>query len=345
MQTRKPHRQMRKNTTSILHDDQEHLLFDMDLEPMDQDASIGELATLQARIAAQIEDLWQLNGYEEQLLRAVQMLHKHYSNRHATGGVAAMAAQLADNYGYRTRVRYGKGTADVVSSLQMLRHSFIVCSNLQGAEVIVDVKFKDAFEIAHRTPRYSRILAAVPEVFVGPKSVLSALVRLLADELSRAYADQAFTVPPWRSYKALMSRWAPARFEDAIFSDDSSASDSSADSNVLPSAWSPAEGQSLPAPADAARLPPVQAVYGFDVKRASGVAAGATAEGGGGGGASGQVVKDGRIAVSARPAQLRAGILAAVGKLGPPMPSMLDQLLGPIYKVRMEGQAAAVAVW
>ena len=59
----------------------------------------------------------------------------------------------------------------------------------QGAAglYLVDPKFREQFQIAHPSPRYEALLAAVPAWFVGSEERLIPLVELLCAEMSAAF--------------------------------------------------------------------------------------------------------------------------------------------------------------
>ncbi len=51
----------------------------------------------------------------------------------------------------------------------------------------MDPKFREQFEIAHPSPRYAALLAAVPAWFVGAEERLIPLVELLCAEMCAAF--------------------------------------------------------------------------------------------------------------------------------------------------------------
>lgn len=69
---------------------------------------------------------------------------------------------------------------------------------MQGAAemYLVDPKFAEQFEIAHPSPRYAAVLAAVPAQYVGSEDRLVPLVELLCSEMALAFcATGAPTAP------------------------------------------------------------------------------------------------------------------------------------------------------
>jgi hypothetical protein len=54
---------------------------------------------------------------------------------------------------------------------------------------------------------------AIPSTFVGPLSKLQAIVSVVATEMSRAFEQGGFVLPPWRSHQALLSLWRTDKLE------------------------------------------------------------------------------------------------------------------------------------
>ena len=50
---------------------------------------------------------------------------------------------------------------------------------------------------------------AVPFSFVGTLARLEGLVRLLTSELTKAFRERSWDVPPWRTLQAMLSKWNP----------------------------------------------------------------------------------------------------------------------------------------
>lgn len=66
--------------------------------------------------------------------------------------------------------------------------------------------FREQFEISHPTPRYSGLLALVPQVMVASAAQLVPLVQLLCAEMSLAFEQHGLSLPPWRQSKSLLSK-------------------------------------------------------------------------------------------------------------------------------------------
>ena len=74
-------------------------------------------------------------------------------------------------------------------SWQALRGAHLALAWVQdaGEAYLVDPKFKEQFEIAHPTERYTELLDALPAFFVGTEDRLVTLVELLCSEMSAAF--------------------------------------------------------------------------------------------------------------------------------------------------------------
>lgn len=64
-----------------------------------------------------------------------------------------------------------------------------------GEAYLVDPKFKEQFEIAHPTERYSELLDELPAFFVGTEDRLVTLVELLCSEMSVAFQTTGVFLP------------------------------------------------------------------------------------------------------------------------------------------------------
>jgi uncharacterized protein (TIGR01615 family) len=90
------------------------------------------------------------------------------------------------------------------------------CDACAGKELIVECAFREHFRIPCASDAYSALLAAVPAVFVGTAAAMAPIVELLTHEMARAFADRGLTMPPWRSARSMMSKWAPQRATDRL---------------------------------------------------------------------------------------------------------------------------------
>lgn len=58
------------------------------------------------------------------------------------------------------------------------------------------------------------MLQSVPPCFVGPVANLEAVVKLLSEQMTATFKQQALPVPPWRTHAALMSKWSPSQLAE-----------------------------------------------------------------------------------------------------------------------------------
>lgn len=97
------------------------------------------------------------------------------------------------------------------SCLEKLRHEYIMCAGRADGSLshwcMVDPRFREQFAIAQPTPAYDCLLKAVPLEFVGTQLRLRALVETLSVEMAEAFASQQRTLPPWRKFKSMLSKW------------------------------------------------------------------------------------------------------------------------------------------
>ena len=103
------------------------------------------------------------------------LLHVRFAREDAAKrGAALTVPELADTLrrlGYAVKIRTALGGGSGGACLRSLRHSFLTVSvpGPSGSMAyVLDPRFRDQFEIAHATPRYARVLAAV-----GPELVSS----------------------------------------------------------------------------------------------------------------------------------------------------------------------------
>lgn len=106
----------------------------------------------------------------------------------ATGGVDlwAIGSHLRSKHGYLIALRRANVVQRPKAYLRQLRHDFLVVRGLQPTsegcppEVLVDLNFRDHFRVAHATPWYTKLLAALPQDWVGSAQALAPLVGLMS---------------------------------------------------------------------------------------------------------------------------------------------------------------------
>jgi uncharacterized protein (TIGR01615 family) len=98
-----------------------------------------------------------------------------------------------------------------------LRHEFLLVrgqGEYEGLEYVVDLAFRDQFEIPQPTPGYQELLKAVPQVFVGTMSSLVSIVKLLGREIGLSFEEKGLALPPWRHTDSLLTKWSLASVQD-----------------------------------------------------------------------------------------------------------------------------------
>ncbi|CAI5480230.1 unnamed protein product [Closterium sp. Yama58-4] len=83
------------------------------------------------------------------------------------------------------------------------------CLLLPTQRVVVDVSFRQQFEVARPTPRYAELLSQLPSVFVGGRQRLKPLVTALATAMNLSLQSSGIAIAPWRRTKYLLSKWFP----------------------------------------------------------------------------------------------------------------------------------------
>eukprot|EP00955_Chlamydomonas_euryale_P114478 366279-Chlamydomonas_euryale.AAC.3 len=77
-------------------------------------------------------------------------------------------------------------------------------------EIVVDVRFREQFEVPKPTAAYAALLARAPRVFVGSLFALLQAGMELAAGLEASFAEAGLPLPPWRRRDVLLSKWASA---------------------------------------------------------------------------------------------------------------------------------------
>lgn len=72
---------------------------------------------------------------------------------------------------------------------------------------ILEVAFREEFEIARPTAEYERILEQLPKVYVGKAEELKRIIRILGDAAKRSLQSREMYVPPWRKSQYMLLKW------------------------------------------------------------------------------------------------------------------------------------------
>ncbi|UPQ98090.1 hypothetical protein HOP50_02g13880 [Chloropicon primus] len=74
--------------------------------------------------------------------------------------------------------------------------------------LIIDPNFRSRWEVARSSYYYSKVVQALPCVFVGTEARLRLLVTFMSEQLNRNYKVMSMDCPPWRGTKSLLNTWA-----------------------------------------------------------------------------------------------------------------------------------------
>ncbi|GLC36736.1 hypothetical protein PLESTB_000788300 [Pleodorina starrii] len=197
------------------------LVFDIELEDNGIGGHWQEEDWEEDEVVSEIQRFVQpTTAAEARMLSDVKAACPHAKDGQDTERLVSILSAL----GYRCSLRTALGGGDGPDCLRNLRHTFIVCecpaSNPNqpvspSRRYIVDTQFKEQFIIAKTTARYAAILAAIPQIFVGPEEHLSLLVNFLCSEMSSAFRQLGSVLPPWRQASSMLSKWKPRKSVDA----------------------------------------------------------------------------------------------------------------------------------
>ncbi|KXZ50390.1 hypothetical protein GPECTOR_16g563 [Gonium pectorale] len=177
----------------------------------------GPLARPESQLAADKEKLKYFSApagaFAAKLLRDV----RYFLNEECDPDVILLATKLSA-VGYNVNVRTALGGGP--SCFRNLRHEFLAVrgrGDYEGVEFIVEPRFREAFSIPHPTAEYAELLAAAPDVFVGPSARLVPIVQTLCSLMAASFEAQGLTLPPWRRTQSMLSKWLPNRSRDTSF--------------------------------------------------------------------------------------------------------------------------------
>ncbi|EFN59388.1 hypothetical protein CHLNCDRAFT_137872 [Chlorella variabilis] len=150
--------------------------------------------------AAAVAALLRPSGEDHPVCSAVVMAAQ------ASSSSLEATAQMLARLGYTVRLHTSAG-----GSIYQLKHTYITAARNtasgEPAEWIIDPSFASAFAVACPTPRYARILGAVPPVLVAPLPRLVRALLLLGAELARCFEEQGIPLPPWRRVDAYATKY------------------------------------------------------------------------------------------------------------------------------------------
>lgn len=73
--------------------------------------------------------------------------------------------------------------------------------------MIIELNFRAEFEMARSSQEYLKLVAKLPEVFVGKVERLRNLVKILCGACKQGMKEKKMYVAPWRKYKYMQAKW------------------------------------------------------------------------------------------------------------------------------------------
>eukprot|EP00775_Hariotina_reticulata_P006618 gene6618-6846_t len=167
---------------------------------------------------AQIKQACALNDEVSKLVAALQDAKNSSVLAMGLVDMSYVGSYLRSKHGYFILLRAANIAKRPRSYLRMLRHSYLVCRGIEGmggADVLIDINFKDNFILPHSTTWYSKLVAALPQDWVGTAASLAPLVGLMSAGIRLCFRQAGIPLPPWREGRAVLSKWVPEVYEEA----------------------------------------------------------------------------------------------------------------------------------
>ncbi|KAI9377534.1 hypothetical protein POPTR_019G074400v4 [Populus trichocarpa] len=72
---------------------------------------------------------------------------------------------------------------------------------------LIELEFRDQFEIAKASDEYRNLVARLPEYYVGKADYLNAIVGILCDAAKRSMKEKKIHMGPWRKRSFMQMKW------------------------------------------------------------------------------------------------------------------------------------------
>ncbi|KAJ6696911.1 hypothetical protein OIU85_003286 [Salix viminalis] len=72
---------------------------------------------------------------------------------------------------------------------------------------LIELEFRDQFEIAKACDEYRNLVARLPEYYVGKADYLNAIVGILCDAAKRSMKEKKIHMGPWRKRSFMQMKW------------------------------------------------------------------------------------------------------------------------------------------
>ncbi|KDP45627.1 hypothetical protein JCGZ_17234 [Jatropha curcas] len=92
------------------------------------------------------------------------------------------------------------------------KHEYIeVIVNTSGRKkqitYLIELEFKDQFEIAKACDEYKKLIAQLPKYYIGKADYLNAIVGIICDSAKRSMKEKKIHMGPWRKRSFMQMKW------------------------------------------------------------------------------------------------------------------------------------------
>lgn len=98
------------------------------------------------------------------------------------------------------------------------RHEFIIVTkennekdkeedNEKEEDILIDLKYKEQFNIPKFNEAYGELLEIIPTVFIGSRNNMVLAAQIVWDKMIKQYEINSMSIPPWRKIDVFLSRW------------------------------------------------------------------------------------------------------------------------------------------
>ncbi|KAJ6824340.1 uncharacterized protein M6B38_382695 [Iris pallida] len=92
--------------------------------------------------------------------------------------------------------------ADVVAAAKSAKRSPV--------RVVIELNFREEFEMARASREYNGLVGRLPEVFVGKSERLRSVIRVMCSAAKRCMKENRMHIAPWRKHRYMESKWLSA---------------------------------------------------------------------------------------------------------------------------------------
>ncbi|KAJ0085158.1 uncharacterized protein LOC116121398 [Pistacia vera] len=92
------------------------------------------------------------------------------------------------------------------------RHEYIEILTIASGRtkqlpLVVELEFRDQFEIAKACDEYGKLVAQLPEFYIGKPKYLSTIVRILCEAAKKSLKEKKIHMGPWRKRSFMEMKW------------------------------------------------------------------------------------------------------------------------------------------